>query len=394
MVSKATATQSRAKKGSVGVEAFQGRLRLRLPRSLYNGKHKYLTLGLDDNAINRKKAELTASTIELDILNNAFDFTLAKYKPQKNKTRDDKPDTPLDLSELWERYTNYRRSQIAETTLRIGYTVVSNHISKLPSQTLTNANKIRDYLLANLSRDSAKRTLASISACCDWAVESGLIDLNPFQGMAKKIKVVKDVNSTIDPFSVEERDAIIQAFETDPVYSFYAGYVKFLFMTGCRTGEAVGLQWKHISSDCSKVYFSQSVSTQHQIRKDTKTHKTRVFPCNKSLQSLLLSIKPENCDPESLVFPGRKGGLLNARSFIENAWKGRSDRSEGIVTRLVREGKVQRYRTQYNTRHSFITHCLESGVSIVQVAKWVGNSPEIIMKHYAGIIKQVEVPEF
>jgi hypothetical protein len=37
---------------------------------------------------------------------------------------------------------------------------------------------------------------------------------------------------------------------------------------------------------------------------------------------------------------------------------------------------------------------LEKGVTVVQVAKWVGNSPEIIMKHYAGTIRQIQVPEF
>ncbi len=37
---------------------------------------------------------------------------------------------------------------------------------------------------------------------------------------------------------------------------------------------------------------------------------------------------------------------------------------------------------------------LEAGVTVTQVAKWVGNSPEIVMKHYAGTIRQVHVPEF
>jgi hypothetical protein len=40
-------------KGSVGVETFQGRLRLRLPRQLFGGKQKYLTLGLPDTDTNR-----------------------------------------------------------------------------------------------------------------------------------------------------------------------------------------------------------------------------------------------------------------------------------------------------------------------------------------------------
>ena len=102
-------------------------------------------------------------------------------------------------------------------------------------------------------------SLTQISACCEWANESGMIASNPFQGMAKKIKVFKDTSKTIDPFTVDEKNAIIGAFEVHPVYGYYAPFVKFLFMTGCRTGEAIGLQWKHVSHDCKTINFCESV---------------------------------------------------------------------------------------------------------------------------------------
>lgn len=67
---------------------------------------------------------------------------------------------------------------------------------------------------------------------------------------------------------------------------------------------------------------------------------------------------------------------------------------EGIVSRLVREGKVDRYRSQYHTRHTFITECIKAGVSVVEVGEWVGSSAEVIIKHYAEIMRRYEVPEF
>lgn len=42
----------KSSKGTVSIEADQGRLRLRLPRSLYNSKQKYITLGLADTGEN------------------------------------------------------------------------------------------------------------------------------------------------------------------------------------------------------------------------------------------------------------------------------------------------------------------------------------------------------
>jgi integrase len=63
--------------------------------------------------------------------------------------------------------------------------------------------------------------------------------------MAADIKVPKgDLEDTdINPFSLEERDRIIQAFKADRYYKFYAPLIEFLFMTGCSPSAAVALQW-------------------------------------------------------------------------------------------------------------------------------------------------------
>jgi hypothetical protein len=59
-----------------------------------------------------------------------------------------------------------------------------------------------------------------------------------------------------------------------------------------------------------------------------------------------------------------------------------------VVENLVKDEKVKQYLPQYNCRHTFIKTTLEAGVTVVQVAKWAGNSPEIIMKHYAGTTRR------
>ncbi|MEH2079554.1 MAG: hypothetical protein V7K89_05925 [Nostoc sp.] len=40
-----------------------------------------------------------------------------------------------------------------------------------------------------------------------------------------------------------------------------------------------------------------------------------------------------------------------------------------MVSQLVEEGKIARYRPPYNARHTFITECLERGVPVQQVAR-------------------------
>lgn len=402
----------KASKGSVQVITSNGRLQLRFR---YAGERRYLSLGLPEDRDNRLAAEMKARQIELDILSGNFDESLNKYRisvASKVTTEPSQSQAILLLSELWEQYTEYRKPQIAETTLRIQYAAVASHIDKLPSalQTISkeNAGKIRDFYLKKLTAGTTKRTITQISACCNWAVDSNSIAENPFRDIASKITVPKSKRSKhdddhyddIDPFTIDECNAIIEGFEKHPVYNYYAPFVKFLFWTGCRTGEAIGLKWKHVSSDFSTITFCQSVSSRLKIRKCTKNEIVRHFPCNPRLQALLRSIKPEGVNPESPVFPAKRGGTINYGSFTENAWKGGRQRKgqtpkDGIVTKLVKEGKVQRYRKQYNTRHTFITLCLESQtVTVKQIADWVEDTPETILKHYVGKTNPGKVPEF
>ena len=118
-----------------------------------------------------------------------------------------------------------------------------------------------------------------------------------------------------------------------------------------------------------------------------KTGKARFFPCNGSLQNLLLSLRPEKPSPKQLVFPGPRGRVLDTHNFLNRVWK-------PVVESLVKAGKVEKYLPQYHIRHTFITLTLEHGLDAKDVAHLVGNSPEIIYRHYAGKKRELIVPEF
>jgi integrase len=286
------------------------------------------------------------------------------------------------------------KPQLASTTYIKDYArKYKNHIKALPTKDLTQAIAIRDHLLTQLSPNAAKRVITYISACCKWAVGSGLIKDNPFAGMSEEIKLPKHDSDAIDPFSREEMNTIIKAFEDTRPH--YAPFVKFLFWTGCRTGEAIALQWKHINSDCTQITFCESYDSALGIRKGTKTGKSRKFPCNSQVRQLLLSIRPVNPSPDDSVFTSPTGGTMNNTRFSNQVWKGGrvgKKHYKGVIQQLMAEGKIDRYRCPYNTRHTFITLMLAEGLTVSTVAKLVGNSPEIILKHYAGNTVPLELP--
>ncbi|MEG4320172.1 MULTISPECIES: hypothetical protein [unclassified Microcoleus] len=56
-MTKTPESGGKASHGSVVVATREGRLRLQLPRHLYGGEQKYLSLGMPDTAENWKLAE-------------------------------------------------------------------------------------------------------------------------------------------------------------------------------------------------------------------------------------------------------------------------------------------------------------------------------------------------
>lgn len=150
--------------------------------------------------------------------------------------------------------------------------------SKLPTRSLDEAIAIRDHLLEHNSAYTAKRIWVQLNACGKWAQRSKLITENPFADMADDFRLNvtgSDQVKDIDSFFKAEMETVVAAFENHPHHSHYAPFVKFLFWTGARTSEAVGLRWKHVSPDFKTITFSEAVVnvSSKGIRKCTKTKK-------------------------------------------------------------------------------------------------------------------------
>lgn len=383
----------RASKGEVKVIVSNDRLQLRFS---FAGDRYYLSIGLRDNVTNRKVAESKARQIELDMLSGNFDTTLAKYrtaaqsKPKSVAISEKTAPVTISLNEIWVSFTEYKRTQLSPNTIRNGYDVFGRYIQKLPVDDPMQATTIRDYALANFPLNATKRFLTSLSACCDWAVESKLLEKNAFSGMAAKIRVPKSETADIDPFSLEERDAIIEAFADDiftpqfsPVkHSYYTDFIRFLFMTGCRPAEAIALEWRNISADFRLITFEQVVidtDTGKRVRQGLKTQERRRFPCNDTLHDLLKS----RVRTSVLVFPSPSGKHIVLGNLRTRIWK------------PILAGLDIEYRKIYQTRHTFITRALETGkIDVKDLARLVGNSPEMIYRHYAGVKRELIVPEF
>ncbi|MEH1783411.1 MAG: tyrosine-type recombinase/integrase [Nostoc sp.] len=367
----------------------------------------YLSTGLKDTKRNREIVRSKRDAIANDIALERFDPTLVSYefspagKDSKFKAvSENKPQYQYNILELWHRFTDFQETQLEQTTILGRYVYIKNYCDRLPTLVLDEAATIRDWLVKNTGNFTARLILNYFSNCCTWAVDSRLIPDNPFKKLILNKRRIKVDESDYRAFTLEQRDTIINTFESHSLYSHYTAIVKFLFWTGCRPGEAFALCWDDVSKDCSKISITKSCN-KYKILKTTKNNRKRIFPTaeGSKLQQLLLSLRAEK--RSSLIFLS-KSGLPITSDLFKPAWtgyttkqkSGKSYRYMGVVQELAAQGLVP-YLKPYATRHTFATWAISTGISPDKVALWIGDTVETVLRFYCHPnVVEAECPDF
>jgi integrase len=353
---------------AVRVEVFKGRLRLRWS---YQGKRSTLTLGLYDSPLARTVAEGKASIIEADLATGNFDVTLDKYRPA---APDQAKPAELTAVELFRKFTEHKRKTAKGRDME-RFSAIGGHLAQYFDQRSAavdgdDADGWRSRLAESLAMVSVKGYLILIRSCWAWGVKQELVVSNPWGDVVKRVAIPPRQRPR--PFTADEITAILDGFKGNRYYSYYTDFVTFLFGTGCRTGEAIGLRWGHLLDECGKVWIGESVS--RGVRKSTKTNKSREFRLSTPLQTMLLNRRPVDWKPDDLVFPAVKGGTIDGHNFRNRAW----------VSVLKSAGVT--HRKPYNTRHTFISHALKQKHNPMTIAQMTGHDPETLFKYYAADI--------
>jgi len=453
------AKNSNSTPDTVRVQADRDSLRLQFStryNPIFGDKRKYQPLGMKDTPENRQKAEAIAYRIENDLLHpdwqQLFDPTFAKYGLKSQYAALQlaapipEPEPEITVGAMWEDYLLWKRPQLEETTYRAKFegsfsNLIKGLIWSKKTQTFTESgNGIFDTSLSTVDAEkwfndsvraviAKQNTLAALSEAFTRLQSQGKTKLakNPFVLENKTENKTDKYKSTVDVDGIErewwdvpdnesdndERDrrcfskadmvTIIDAFYNHKNASprQMAPLVEFRFLTGCRSGEAFALRWRDCfrGKEQNNIVFSRSYDGRDKVTKGTKTADIRIFKMYPKLRDLLLRIKPDNAQPNDLVFTKLNGKSWNYNEAIEK-WYGRIQKYgeteyhyPGVVTQLVTDGLIDGYLPFYNCRHTFISLQAHAGTDLFLLATICGNSVETIQKHYLGVNPNVSVTD-
>jgi integrase len=195
--------------------------------------------------------------------------------------------------------------------------------------------------------------LALLKRLFNWSIKMGLFDgPNP----ACKVDPPRYDNSRQRYLSESERSALLAALEADR-NDFAVRAIKFMWLTGRRRGEVLGLEWSDVDMVRGLVTFRK-----------TKNGRIQTVPVN----SAALSILQESPRVSGLVFPCSSGRHFHSfnRSWI----------------RIRKRAKLEGFRL-HDLRHTFASVLASSGrVDIYTLQRLLGHSQISMTQRYAHLM--------
>lgn len=190
--------------------------------------------------------------------------------------------------------------------------------------------------------------LSTMRALFDYALKLGLMLTNP----AKDIKRPKIVQQPMTVPTREQFRKLVEAIrfsdgraESQRKAKPGADLVELLAYSGCRLREATSIRWRDVDFDRNALSI-----TGGEI--GTKNREQRTIPMTEALRSLLLRLK---------------GELNPSGDFVSSI-----DSAKKCLQTACRRLTYPQF-THHDLRHLFATTCIEAGVDIPTVSRWLGH---------------------
>jgi integrase len=221
------------------------------------------------------------------------------------------------------------------------------------------------------SANTINHIRSAASGIFSYAVSKGYIKANPW----RDVKLTRKGQEMEDGYAYTQKEVelILEALEQVTGREEYSAkmagmVVTVCFYAGLRPSEAAALRWENVSADAITVKAAY-VAGDH---KGTKTGRTRTVVMLPQLQQRLkLWAMAYGYPTSGWLFPNQGGNIpINLNDLGARILK----------TTLEKIG--MEWQGFYACRRGFGTLMVLAGASLEEVADAMGNSPDVVFKHY------------
>jgi integrase len=204
----------------------------------------------------------------------------------------------------------------------------------------------------------------ALRAVLNYAVRVELLAKNP----AAAVSNPEPKRREIPAFStVGDLEAV--GVELPPAFS---ALPVFAGLTGLRPEEWIALERHDVDREAGIVHVRR-VFTDRQVKAYGKSSRSlRAVPLPLRAAQALAEVPPRLDTP--LLFPGARGGYLNLNEWRRDEW-----------TPAVKAAGFE-HRTPYALRHTFASFSIAAGVSLFELARFMGTSVEQIDRTYGHLL--------
>lgn len=284
--------------------------------------------------------------LNIKIDNLAHNQDLNTFKPNKDYLF-------FDWLNVW--FNEYKVPKLKQSSLYQIQNCIKIHIKpNIENKLLTELSSLDIQVALNKIKTTRMRkyTYDIYNASLRQAYILKLIKENLMLG----VEAVKHKRKIGSALTTEQQQYFLKCIKNNKMEHLY----KFYLLTGCRKSEALSLKWCDIDFNNNKIFID-----------GTKTeYSSRYIPLFPALNNLLSQIKKHN----EYVFP-----------YSPNAVKCNFDRLKT---------KYNLTFTIHSLRHTFTTRCIENGIQLKTIQKWLGHSKlDTTANIYAHIQTEFETIE-
>jgi integrase len=353
----------------------------------YKGVRCRERIKLAPNPRNLKHCERLKARIESEIESGDFNYGTHFPDSMRSKMFATEPGESILLKDYLDKWIKNCERYLKASTLA-GYKKVVNGqlIPEFGSIYLSDLKRkdVKKWCDGkNVSHKTLRNLVSPLRIALDEAVEDELISANPLAGWKIKLRIKdkRPTKNTVDPFSKKEQAAILNKLTGQE-----RNLIEFAFLTGLRTSELCALEWNDIDFVQCYAYVTKALTQAADEPETTKTD------CGERRVKLIpLAIDVLNRQKEH-TFLKCQEVFQNPR--LGERWDGDQKIRKNLWIPALKRAGV-RYRKPYQTRHTYASMMLMSGVHPRVIAPQIGHTDwTFTAKTYARWIPEDDATEY